>query len=414
MSSPTTWPFAHHHDPVGQDRQFLDIGRNDDDADAAPRQFTNGLVDLFARADIDAAGGLVEDQDFGVRPQPSRDQRLLLVASRKARDLARRARRFDPKVLDQAASLISHLLGRKEGQNIYYPQRLQRRDVDVEGDRLREHQALRATLLRHERDAKLNRLGFAADRHALSVHFEMAALKAVNPKSQTGDFGAAGSDKATEREDLTSVDIETDPFDRRAASDIKGREQWDAASVRLDPTAAFHAFYVMADNRADQSLLVQAAARGAPDDLTIAEDGNAIAEVQHLIEPMRDIEDRDAARREVAYDRKQLLAFRTRQRSSWLVHRDQGGFTNEGFADHDEPALANRQVRDFRVEWELDAHSFRGHPRGPARALPVNQAETRRLGRAKEHILKGAEVGNQIEFLMDKGQSGLFRRLRRA
>ena len=47
-------PLAHHHDPVGQDRQFLDIGRNDDDADAAPRQFANGVVDLFARADVDA------------------------------------------------------------------------------------------------------------------------------------------------------------------------------------------------------------------------------------------------------------------------------------------------------------------------------------------------------------------------
>ncbi len=43
-------PLAHHHDPVCQDRQFLDIGRNDDDADAVPRQFANGLVDLLARA----------------------------------------------------------------------------------------------------------------------------------------------------------------------------------------------------------------------------------------------------------------------------------------------------------------------------------------------------------------------------
>ena len=242
----------------------------------------------------------------------------------------------------------------------------------------------------------------------------MAALKAIDAKSQTRDFGAAGSDEAAEGKDLAPVEVEADPFDRSAASHVARREQWDAASVRLDPAAAFRAFDVMTDNRADEPPLVQAAARGTVDDLAIAEDGDAIAEVEHLIEPMRDIEDRDAARREVAYDRKQLLAFRTRQRRRRLVHRDQRGFTNEGFADHDEPALADRQVRDFRVEGKLDAHSFRGGPRGPARALPVNQSETRRLGRAKEHVLKGAEVGNQIEFLMDEGQSGLFRRLRRA
>ena len=249
---------AHHHDPVGQDRQFLDIGRNDDDADAAPRQFAKGLVNLFACADVDAAGGLVEDQELGVRAQPPRDQRLLLVASREAGDLGRTARRFDAKVLDQAMRLVSHLPGREEGQNVHDAQRLQRRDVDVEGDRLREHQPLRAALLRHERDAKLDRLGFAADRQALSVHLEMAALKPVNAKRQTRDFGAAGADKAAEGKDLAPVEVEADPFDRSAASHIAGREQRHAASVRLDPAAALRAFDVMTDNRADEPPLVQA------------------------------------------------------------------------------------------------------------------------------------------------------------
>ncbi len=176
---------AHHHDSVGQDRQFLNIGRNDDDADAAPRQFAKGLVNLFACADVDAAGGLVEDQELGVRTQPSRDQGFLLVTSREARNPGRRARGFDAKVLDQAAGLLSHLLGREEGQKLDDAQRLEGRDVDVEGDRLRKHQPLRTALLGHKRDPKVNRLGFAADRHALSVHLEMAALKAVHAKSQT-------------------------------------------------------------------------------------------------------------------------------------------------------------------------------------------------------------------------------------
>src|ERR1700733_12829711 len=304
--------------------------------------------------------------------------------------------------------LTPHLPGGEKGQNIHDAQRLQRRDIDVEGDRLREHQALRATLFRHERDAELNRLGFAAYRQALSVHLEMAALKAVNAKSQTRDFGAAGADKAAKRKDPARVEVEAASFARGAASHIAGREQRNAASVCVDPAAAFCALDVMPDNRADESPLVQAAARGAVDDLAIAKNGDAIAEVEHLIEPMRDIEDRNAARREFAYDRKQLLAFRTRQRRRRLVHRDQRGFANEGLADHDEPALADRQVRDFRVEGKLDSHSFRGGSRGPARALPVNQSKTRRLGHAEEHVLKRAEVGNQIEFLMDEGESSLF------
>src|ERR1700722_1965737 len=198
--------------------------------------------------------------------------------------------------------LTSHFPGREEGQNVHDAQRLQRRDVDVEGDRLLEQQALRATLLRHEHDAKLNRLAFAADRQALSVHLEMAALKAVDAKGQTRDFGAAGSDKTAEGKDLAPVDVEADPLDRGAASHIASGEKRDAASVRLDSAAAFRALDVMTDNRADQPPLIQAPACGAVDDLAISKDGDAIAEVEHLVEPMRDIEDRNAACREVADD----------------------------------------------------------------------------------------------------------------
>ena len=114
---------AHLHDPVGEDRQFLDIRRNNNDADAAPRQFAEGLVNLLARADVDAARRLVEDQKFGARTQPSRDQRFLLVATREVPDLGRRARGLDAEVLDQAAGLVSHFLGREEGQPIHDPQR---------------------------------------------------------------------------------------------------------------------------------------------------------------------------------------------------------------------------------------------------------------------------------------------------
>ena len=111
---------------------------------------------------------------------------------------------------------------------------LQRRDVDVEGDRLREHQPLRAALLRHKGDPELNRLGFAADRQPLSAHLEMAALKAVDAKSETRDLGAARADEAAEAKDLAPVDVEADPFDRSAAGHVAGGEQRHAASVRLD------------------------------------------------------------------------------------------------------------------------------------------------------------------------------------
>src|ERR1700734_3211711 len=114
----------------------------------------------------------------------------------------------------------------------------------------------------------------------------MLMLKVVDAEREARNLGAAGSDEAAEGKDLARVEVEADPFDGGAASHVSRREQWDAASVRLDPGAAFRALDVMTDNRVDESPLVQAAARGTIDDLAIAKDGNAIAEGEHLIEPM--------------------------------------------------------------------------------------------------------------------------------
>src|SRR5262249_43966496 len=102
--------------------------------------------------------------------------------------------------------------------------------------------------------------------------------------------------------DFASVDVEADPFDRSASSHVPGGEQRRVALVRRNPATTVRALDVMTDDRADQPFFVQAAADRPLRDLPIAEDGYAIAKIEHLVEPMRDIEDRDAARREVAYD----------------------------------------------------------------------------------------------------------------
>ncbi len=80
-------PLAHDENTIGERGQFLDVGGDHDNADAGAREGADGIVDLLAGADVDAARGLVEDQEPDARPQPAGDQRLLLVAAGKARDL---------------------------------------------------------------------------------------------------------------------------------------------------------------------------------------------------------------------------------------------------------------------------------------------------------------------------------------
>ena len=86
----------------------------------------------------------------------------------------------------------------------------------------------------------------------------------------------------------------------------------------------------MADDGADQALLVEIAPRRARHDHTIAKHGDAIGKIEHLIEPVRDIEDRDAIRRQIADDRKKLFGLGIGQGSRRLIHGDHGGLREPG------------------------------------------------------------------------------------
>ena len=60
---------------------FLDLGGNEDDALSFSGQLDDQLLDLGLGAHVDAAGGLVQDQEVGVGGQPAGQDDLLLVAS---------------------------------------------------------------------------------------------------------------------------------------------------------------------------------------------------------------------------------------------------------------------------------------------------------------------------------------------
>ena len=74
-------PFADDQDPVGETEHLLHLARHHDDGDAARGQGPDQGVDLAAGADVDTAGGLVEQQHPAVAQQPAGQHDLLLVAA---------------------------------------------------------------------------------------------------------------------------------------------------------------------------------------------------------------------------------------------------------------------------------------------------------------------------------------------
>ena len=66
---------------MGDGHEFQEIGGNDEDGLAAVGQGLEQAVDFEFGADIDAAGGFVEEEDVAVAQQPFGDDDFLLVAA---------------------------------------------------------------------------------------------------------------------------------------------------------------------------------------------------------------------------------------------------------------------------------------------------------------------------------------------
>ena len=98
-------PAREDEHPVAKTLQLDDVGREDDDRLARIRGRAKELVDLEARAGVDAVGRLVRQQHVRLREQRTREENLLLVAARERRDGRLDGRRAHPEAL--------HLLGRQ-------------------------------------------------------------------------------------------------------------------------------------------------------------------------------------------------------------------------------------------------------------------------------------------------------------
>ena len=72
---------VHDRDPVADELQLLQFGGGDEHRHTAGGGSFDQLVDLGFRADVDAAGGLVEQQQLRSRREGAAEDRPLLVAA---------------------------------------------------------------------------------------------------------------------------------------------------------------------------------------------------------------------------------------------------------------------------------------------------------------------------------------------
>ena len=137
----------------------------------------------------------------------------------------------------------------------------------------------------------------------------------------------------------------------------------------------------------------------------VAQHGDAVGQLHHLVDAVRDVDDRDAVGGELADDREQPPAFARRQRRGRLVHDQDASLDRQRLGDLDELLLADPERSDAGIRVELDAEPVEQRPCPRWRAAIDDQPGDQRLA-AEKDVVRDAELGDEVELLVDDGDAG--------
>ena len=168
-----------------------------------------------------------------------------------------------------------------------------------------------------------------------------------------------------------------------------------------------------ADHQLREARLGRAFARDRVDLLAAAQDADPVGDLEHLVQLVRDEDDRHPTRLEVAEDLEQLERLLRRQHRGRLVEDQDVGLAVERLQDLDPLLLADREVGDqrLRVDLELERRRELANP-GVGRVLVEQDPGAGRL--VREHdVLGHGHHRDQHEVLMDHPDAAVDRVLRR-
>ena len=106
---------------------------------------------------------------------------------------------------------------------------------------------------------------------------------------------------------------------------------------------------VAADHVLDDPGGVDVVGLGLGDEAAVAQDDDAVGDLERLFEVVGDVDDRDAVGGEVAHDAEEHLDLGRAERGGRLVHDQDAGVLGERAGDLDDLLLAEAQVADLRA-----------------------------------------------------------------
>ncbi|NYJ68731.1 hypothetical protein HNR16_003519 [Pseudoclavibacter chungangensis] len=275
----------HDDDPLAQPYDLLQFRGDEDDGGALLRELDDGLLDLGLGPDVDAARGLVEDEQLGTRREPAAEQHLLLIAAGEVADRSVGVGGPYPE-FGHVGLHDPFLLGLRDGPCPAAPG-LHGED-EVLAHREVADDALVAPVLGRVRDAVPEPGVGCREGHGPPVDVDRPGVCAIGSGEEPCEFGAARSEEPGDTEHLTAPDDEIGRLDAPLPCDAVRLEEHAPRLVvgelaRL-PIDRVEDRELLADHERDEGRPVEIRGRVFADERAVAEHRDAVADLVHLIE----------------------------------------------------------------------------------------------------------------------------------
>ena len=360
-------------------------------------------MDVLDRADVEAARRLCGDQDVRVARHLAGDDDLLLVAARKRAAGSLRAPATNVEVLDQLCRALEQSL-RIE------PARLRGRRVavvvqrDVLRDRELEHEAAALPVFRDVPHAGVQHFPRGRIvRRVLPGDHDPSTGQPPQARERVDQLGLAVPVHAGDRENLAGADVERDAAHLLEAAIVEDLEIVDLEErVARRRGRLVHAEqHLTPDHHPREALLGRALRGHGVDRLAAPEHRDPVGDLEHLVELVRDEDDRLPLRLQLGDDREELpRLLRCEDRGRLVQHEDLRPAV-ERLQDLDALLLRDRDVLDQRVGIDCEAVAVGKL----ADALPrlADVEHHARVGRllGEDDVLRHRHHRDQHEVLVD-------------
>ena len=249
---------------------------------------------LLDRGDVEAAGRRRGDEHARVRVELARDHDLLEVAAGEVVRLLVRPGRLDLERADRLDGAFARIgPSRRNGPIELVAERL---EPEVLRDRERRRDAGAEPVLGHVADPGLERRPRVAVPHPLALDADRALRARPQPRDRLGELALAVAGDAGDGGDLARPDGQRDALDRGAAAVAVGpdvrRARAPARSRAARAPRGSTMLDVAADHQRRERLRRRVGGLHGGERLPGAEHGDAVRDRLHLVQLVRDEDDR--------------------------------------------------------------------------------------------------------------------------